>query len=52
MAALRLYEGLGFRVEGVRRDYYQAPREDALILWKRGLKDTGRLPLAASDGPA
>jgi ribosomal-protein-alanine N-acetyltransferase len=36
-AARKLYEGLGFMVEGVRRDYYQDPREDALILWKRGL---------------
>jgi ribosomal-protein-alanine N-acetyltransferase len=32
-----LYEGLGFRVEGVRRGYYQHPREDALILWLRKL---------------
>lgn len=40
-AALRLYEGLGFRVEAVRRDYYQEPREDALILWNRAL---GREP--------
>ena len=37
IAARRLYEGLGFSVEAVRRDYYQQPREDALILWKRGL---------------
>jgi ribosomal-protein-alanine N-acetyltransferase len=36
-AARRLYEGLGFTVEAVRRDYYQMPREDALILWHRGL---------------
>ena len=36
-AARELYEGLGFTVEAVRRDYYQQPREDALILWKRGL---------------
>jgi tRNA threonylcarbamoyl adenosine modification protein YeaZ/ribosomal-protein-alanine acetyltransferase len=36
-AARLLYEGLGFRVEGVRRDYYQDPREDALILWHRDL---------------
>lgn len=35
--ARRLYEGLGFRVEGVRRDYYRDPREDALILWNRTL---------------
>lgn len=40
-AARALYESLGFTVEGVRRDYYQAPREDALILWHRDLR---RLP--------
>ncbi|HEX5071179.1 MAG TPA: ribosomal protein S18-alanine N-acetyltransferase, partial [Vicinamibacterales bacterium] len=38
-AGRALYEGLGFRVEGVRPGYYQDPREDALILWKRGLGD-------------
>jgi ribosomal-protein-alanine N-acetyltransferase len=37
-AARALYEGLGFRVEGVRRDYYQEPREDALVLWHRDLR--------------
>jgi ribosomal-protein-alanine N-acetyltransferase len=37
-AARALYEGLGFKVEGIRRDYYQDPREDAVILWKRGLR--------------
>lgn len=36
-AARRLYEGLGFRVEATRRDYYQHPREDALVLWNRQL---------------
>ncbi|HUF46161.1 MAG TPA: tRNA (adenosine(37)-N6)-threonylcarbamoyltransferase complex dimerization subunit type 1 TsaB [Vicinamibacterales bacterium] len=36
-AAQALYERLGFRVEGVRRDYYDAPREDAVILWNRAL---------------
>jgi tRNA threonylcarbamoyl adenosine modification protein YeaZ/ribosomal-protein-alanine acetyltransferase len=36
-AARALYEGLGFHVEAVRRDYYRDPREDALILWNRGL---------------
>lgn len=35
VAARRLYERLGFAVEGVRLDYYQTPREDALILWNR-----------------
>jgi tRNA threonylcarbamoyl adenosine modification protein YeaZ/ribosomal-protein-alanine acetyltransferase len=37
-AGRALYEGLGFRVEGVRPGYYQDPREDALILWKRRLE--------------
>ena len=37
VAARGLYEGLGFHVEGTRRDYYQNPREDGLILWRRGL---------------
>ena len=35
--ARALYEGLGFRIEGVRRNYYQDPREDGLILWHRSL---------------
>jgi ribosomal-protein-alanine N-acetyltransferase len=38
-AARALYEGFGFRVEGVRRDYYRSPREDALILWHRRLQN-------------
>ena len=45
-AARALYEGLGFRVEAVRRDYYQDPREDALILWNRDLAAPRHLPLA------
>jgi len=36
-AARALYEGLGFKIEGVRRNYYQDPREDGLILWHRTL---------------
>lgn len=32
-AARQLYEGLGFTVHGVRRDYYAEPVEDALVLW-------------------
>src|SRR5438874_2201928 len=42
-AARALYEALGFRVEAVRRDYYQGPREDALILWHRALADAAAL---------
>jgi [ribosomal protein S18]-alanine N-acetyltransferase len=36
-AARALYEGLGFRVRGLRRDYYAEPVEDALILWREPL---------------
>lgn len=36
-AGRALYEGLGFRVEGVRRGYYEQPSEDALIMWRREL---------------
>ena len=38
-AALRLYDRLGFIVEGVRRQYYTQPEEDALILWRANLHD-------------
>jgi len=33
--AIRLYESFGFQAEGRRRDFYDRPREDALIYWKR-----------------
>ena len=33
--AIRLYESFGFLPEGRRRDFYEKPREDALIYWKR-----------------
>ena len=36
-AARCLYEQLGFKVEGIHRDYYQEPKEDALVLWHRSL---------------
>lgn len=31
-AAIKLYEGAGFEHTGVRKDYYHAPKEDALIM--------------------
>lgn len=34
-AAIRLYEKLGFRSEGVRPGFYENPKEDALIYWIR-----------------
>lgn len=48
VAARLLYEHLGFRVEGVRRYYYQDPREDGLILWHRELSTFASL--ARPDG--
>jgi len=33
--AICLYESLGFKSEGVRPGFYEKPREDALIMWKR-----------------
>lgn len=34
-AAITLYEKLGFKTEGIRKDFYREPVEDALIMWKR-----------------
>ncbi len=35
LAAVSLYQKMGFCTEGVRRGYYEHPREDALIMWRR-----------------
>lgn len=35
LAAIHLYETLGFVTEGVRRNFYELPTEDAFIMWKR-----------------
>lgn len=34
-AAVRLYEKFGFVCEGRRKNFYERPREDALIMWLR-----------------
>lgn len=34
-AAIHLYEKIGFMREGIRRGFYERPREDAVIMWKR-----------------
>lgn len=34
-AAIALYESLGFVTEGIRKNFYEKPVEDALIMWKR-----------------
>ena len=33
--AIHLYESLGFKSEGVRKNFYSKPTEDALIMWLR-----------------
>ena len=38
--ARRLYERLGFHAAGRRPNYYSSPVEDAVILWKDGLRNT------------
>jgi ribosomal-protein-alanine N-acetyltransferase len=45
-AALKLYERFGFDIRGIRRNYYQRPVEDALILWsgKLGFLDSNSEP--------
>lgn len=35
LAAIRLYEAHGFRSEGIRPGFYEEPREDAMIMWRR-----------------
>ena len=32
--AIKLYEHFGFESAGIRPDYYEKPREDAVIMWK------------------
>ena len=38
--AIRTYEKLGFRTEGCRPGFYEAPKEDALIMWRRPPEET------------
>jgi ribosomal-protein-alanine N-acetyltransferase len=33
-AAIRLYEGFGFKRAGVRKNYYEREKKDAIIMWK------------------
>ena len=34
-SAIHLYEQLGFVPEGIRKNFYDQPKEDGLIMWKR-----------------
>lgn len=51
-AAVRLYEAHGFVLEGVRKNYYSNPDEDAAIYWNRALRyeETRALPMSARGG--
>lgn len=33
--AIRLYEKMGFENVGIRKNFYEKPTEDAIIMWKR-----------------
>ena len=33
--AIKLYESLGFKSEGVRKNFYERPTEDAMVMWLR-----------------
>ena len=35
VAAIHVYEKLGFLSEGIRPNFYEKPAEDAVIMWKR-----------------
>ncbi len=35
LPAIMLYRKLGFTEEGTRKNFYERPQEDALIMWKR-----------------
>lgn len=32
--AIRLYENLGFKEAGIRKEFYDHPKEDAIIMWR------------------
>lgn len=34
-SAIHVYEKIGFRPEGMRKNFYEKPIEDAVIMWKR-----------------
>ena len=33
-AAIHLYEKLGFTSFGIRKNFYEKPKEDAMIMWR------------------
>jgi ribosomal-protein-alanine N-acetyltransferase len=39
-AAIKLYEKMGFVRAGLRRNYYDSPRDNAVIMWLYDIKET------------
>ena len=37
LAAFHLYKQVGFEASGIRKNFYSAPVEDAIIMWKNDL---------------
>lgn len=37
IAAINLYKKHNFSVEGIRKNYYQSPREDGYIMWNHNI---------------
>ncbi|NLJ97374.1 MAG: ribosomal protein S18-alanine N-acetyltransferase [Clostridiales bacterium] len=36
--AIELYKSLGFNQKGIRKDFYNKPKEDAIIMWKESIQ--------------
>lgn len=34
LPAIQLYKKMGFKEAGIRKDFYELPKEDALIMWR------------------
>ena len=43
LAAIGLYKKLGFKIDGVRKNYYAKPKEDAVLMSLRDLRSFGDL---------
>jgi [ribosomal protein S18]-alanine N-acetyltransferase len=46
VAAINLYEKMGFESLGWRTKYYQNPEEDAVVMWMRGLQHPKNLAIS------
>lgn len=40
LPAIHIYQKYGFRSEGIRPGFYEKPREDAMIMWRRKSEDS------------